>query len=66
MVTLKSRYSEHMENGVLYSVASGKTHGNDGEKDMSEVNLFSIKGDTVQDLASGQSEVGKGQIFQHQ
>ena len=28
---------------------------NDGEKDMSEVNLFRIKGDTVQDLEDGQN-----------
>ena len=28
---------------------------NDGEKDMSEVNLFRIKGDTVQDLDGGQN-----------
>ena len=51
----KPRYSNQIENGVLYFVASGKTHGIDGEKDMREVNLFSIKGDTVQDLESGQS-----------
>ena len=28
---------------------------NDREKDMSEVNLFRIKGDTVQDLEDGQN-----------
>ena len=33
---------------------------NDGEKDMSDVNLFRIKGDTVQDLEGGQSSREKG------
>ncbi len=27
MVTLKPRYSEHMESGALYFVAQGNTHG---------------------------------------
>jgi len=45
-------------NGCEAAVAQKSTKPvprNDGEKNMSEVNLFRIKGDTVQDIEGGQS-----------
>jgi|GEM_PF-6903474 len=37
----------------------------DGEKDMSEVNLFRIKGDIVQDLEGGQNRE-RPEMIRHQ
>ena len=37
--------------------------GNDVEKNMSEVNLFRIKGDTVKDLEDGQNREGPVMIL---
>jgi len=36
-------------------MASEKMHGNDGKKNMSDMNLFYIEGDTAQDLEGWQS-----------
>lgn len=46
--------------GAAVAQKSTKTVSrNDGEKDMSDVNLCRIKGDTVQELESGQSSWDK-------
>jgi len=49
------RYSNQFENGVLYFLASGKTHGNNMKKNMSDMNLFYTKDHTAQDLECWQS-----------
>ena len=47
--------SDQIENGVLCFLASGKMHGNNMKKNMSDMNLFYTKDDTAQDLECWQS-----------
>jgi hypothetical protein len=47
--------SDQIENGVLCFLTSGKTHGNNMKKNMSDMNLFYTKDGTAQDLECWQS-----------